>query len=297
MFFCLCCVMVAITNEGTAMHMRTARTNQITTDDGVIIGATVHGEGPPLVFLQGIAADGDLDWQQLVPYLSDAFTCHLPSMRGRGLSGDHPDLSIDRVCEDYVTYIDSLGEPTGVVGLSAGAGQALLAAARCDAVAAVAAYEPLISALMDEQEQAALGAALARTAQLAADEDLVAAMRAFAGYPLTDGDMVAAEDAGYFDTTGRYVPNLLAVFQQLVTYDGPMPDDPAVLGAISAPVMVLHGTQTKPIFRDSARFVAAHVPDAQVVEIPGAGHLGPLSHPETIAETLIEFFAPAQQPT
>jgi len=33
-----------------------------------------------------------------------------------------------------------------------------------------------------------------------------------------------------------------------------------------------------------------------VHEIPGAGHAAPLTHPEALAEALIEFFAPAQQP-
>ena len=39
--------------------MSNQRTHYVTTSDGVTIGATVHGEGPPLVFLQGIVGDGD----------------------------------------------------------------------------------------------------------------------------------------------------------------------------------------------------------------------------------------------
>jgi hypothetical protein len=42
-------------------HMSTQRTHHVTTTDGVIIGSTVHGQGP-LVFLQGSIGDGDLDW-------------------------------------------------------------------------------------------------------------------------------------------------------------------------------------------------------------------------------------------
>jgi pimeloyl-ACP methyl ester carboxylesterase len=34
-----------------------------------------------------------------------------------------------------------------------------------------------------------------------------------------------------------------------------------------------------------------------VHEIPGAGHAAPLTHPEALAEALIELFAPAQQRT
>ncbi|MEX2279068.1 MAG: alpha/beta hydrolase, partial [Acidimicrobiia bacterium] len=99
--------------------MSTQRTHYVTTTDGVTIGGTVHGEGPPLVFLQGSIGDGDLDWQAVVGHMTSRFTCHLPSMRGRGLSSDHPDLSFGRVVEDFLAYVDSIGEPTGLVGWSA----------------------------------------------------------------------------------------------------------------------------------------------------------------------------------
>ncbi|HKJ12485.1 MAG TPA: alpha/beta fold hydrolase [Ornithinimicrobium sp.] len=76
------------------------------------------------MFLQGVMGDGDLDWQALVPYLADRFTCHLPSMRGRCRSGDHPNVQIDRIGADYAPYVESLAEPVGLVGWSAGAGHA-----------------------------------------------------------------------------------------------------------------------------------------------------------------------------
>lgn len=50
---------------------------------------------------------------------------------------------------------------------------------------------------------------------------------------------------------------------------------PAVLGTISAPVLVLLGSDTKPFFTTCARHVVDHVPNARVREIPGAAHAGP----------------------
>ena len=79
-------------------------------------------------------------------------------------------------------------------------------------------------------------------------------------------------------------------------YEGPPPEDPAVLGGISAPVLVLLGTDTKPLAATSARHVADHVPNARLREIPGAGHAAPLTHPEALAEALTEFFSSAHQP-
>jgi pimeloyl-ACP methyl ester carboxylesterase len=108
---------------------------------------------------------------------------------------------------------------------------------------------------------------------------------------MSDEEIAAAEDAGYFEAAARYVPNLLEVFRQLREYDGPTADDPAVFGSISIPVLVLHGARTKPFWIRGARHVSEHVADARIQEIPGAGHLAPLTHPEVIADDLLEFFS------
>jgi pimeloyl-ACP methyl ester carboxylesterase len=275
--------------------MSDQRTHYVTTSDGVTIGGTVHGKGPALVLVQGGIGDGDLDWQALLPHLTDRFTCHLPSMRGRGPSGDHPDLSIRRQVDDVLAYIDSIGEPTGLSGWSSGANIALGAAAQSDAVTAVAPFEPGILSLMDTQEQAVVGGAIARTGELAAGGNLTAAVRAFAGFPFSDEEVAAAEDAGYFEAAGRYVTNLLNFLRQAMEHGDPAAD-PTVLGAISAPVMVLLGSDTKPYFTASARHVADHVPNARIRQISGVGHAAPLTHPEALAGALTEFFSPAQQP-
>jgi len=277
--------------------MSNQRTHYVTTTDGVTIGGTVHGQGPPLVFVQGIMGDGDIDWQALLPHLTGRFTCYLPSYRGRGLSGDHPDLSFGRMVDDVLAYVDSIEAPTGLVGWSAGSNLALAAAgAQPDAVDAVALVGPIMPWLMDEHEQAALGDAVARMGELAAEGRLTDAIRAFAAFPFNDKDIAVAEDTGYFEVAGRYAPNVLNVQQQAMQYKGPTPDDPAVLGAISAPVLVLLGSGTKPYDLAAARHIADQVPNARVHEIPGAGHAAPLTHPEALAEALIEFFAPAQKP-
>lgn len=275
--------------------MSNQRNHYVTTTDGVTLGGTVHGQGPPLVFLQGIIGDGDLDWGRVVGHLSGRFTCHLPSLRGRGLSGDHPDLRLGRIIDDVVTYVESIGEPTGLTGWSGGGSWALVAAAQSDLVSAVAPFEPGILSLMDEQDQAVLGDAVARTGELAAEGKLADAARAFAAFPFNDVEIAAMEDAGYFEAAGRYVPNLLKLLQKAMESEDPTAD-PDVLGAIQAPVVVLLGSDTKPIFTTSARYVTDHVPNARVHEIPGAAHAAPLTHPEALAEAFTEFFSHAQQP-
>lgn len=279
--------------------MSNQRTHYVTTTDGVNIGGTVHGHGPPLVFLHGMLGDGDLDWDRLVGHLTDLFTCHLPSQRGRGLSSDHPDLSYRRQVDDYLAYIDSIGEPTGLVGWSGGTWPALDAAAQSDAVAAVAPIEPESVGLAEEQEQAAFGRAVERAAGLAAAGDLTAAVRPLADFVFSDEEIAILDDAGYLEAAERYIPNLLNFLQQLMEYTehgGVTADDPAVLGEISVPVIVLQGSNTKALAATSARHVSNNVSDARIQEIAGAGHAAPLTHAKTLAQSLAEFFEPVQQP-
>jgi pimeloyl-ACP methyl ester carboxylesterase len=271
--------------------MSKQRTHYVTTSDCVTIGATVRGDGPPLVFLQGVIGDGDIDWGATAGHLTDRFTCHLPSLRGRRLSDDHPDLSTSRIVEDCLTYVESLGQPAGLVGWSGGGTWALAVAAQSDAVAAVAPFEPGMLSLADEGVQAVIGNAIARTGRLAAEGKLSAAARAFAGFPFHDEEIAVAEAAGYFEAAGRYVPNLLNVLKQAMTHERPITDDPAALGAIKAPVAVLVGSDTKPFFTISARYVVDHVAAARLHEIPGVGHAAPLTHPEALAKVLTDFFA------
>lgn len=158
-------------------------------------------------------------------------------------------------------------------------------------VNALAPIEPNTPRLMDEQEQAALGDAVARMRALTAEGRPADGARAFANFVLDDEELVVAEAAGYFEAAGHYVPDLLSFFQQLREYQGPTHEDPAVLGAISVPVLVLVGSNTKPFATAYARYVAGHVSNVRVKEIPGAGHGALLTHPKALAEALTGFFS------
>jgi len=275
------------------------RTHGVTTTDGVAIRGAVHGQGPHLVFSPGAFGDGDLDWQWLLPHLAGRFTCYLPSLRGRGLSDDHHDLSFGRRVEDILAYVGSIGGPTGLLGWSAGGAVALVAAAQTDAVTAVAIYEPVLDGLMDEQERAAIGRAVTRMGELVAAGDQPAAAGAFGDFVFNDDENAAVEAAGYFKATGRYAPNLLRTFQQAAEHAGdgaPAPQsasDPDVLGAISVPVLVLHGSASKPYWARFARHVADHVPNATLRQVPNAGHAAPLTDAEAVAEAITDFFTSA----
>jgi pimeloyl-ACP methyl ester carboxylesterase len=281
----------------TGREPRAVSTHDVTTTDGVVIRGTVHGQGPPLVFVHGSLGDGDLDWQALLPHLIGEFTCYLPSRRGRGLTADHTDHSLARSIDDIISYVDSIEGPTGLVGWSAGATLTLAAAAQLsDAANAVAVHEPPLGPLMDEQQRAARVSTVSRMAELVETSRLRDAARRWAEFVFHDEETAALEAAGYLEATGHYVPVLLNDIQQATQFGGPDPADPALLARISAPLLVLHGPATKPFFTAAAQHVAGHVPNARIQEISGAGHAAPLTHPEALAEALATFFSQAQEP-
>jgi len=271
------------------------RIYQATSPDGTEIAARVFGQGPALVLVHGPVHDGDIAWGALLPLLSDRFTCYLPSLRGRGLSGDNPDHSPARFQEDVNAFVDSIAEPVYLMGWSDGGSLALGAAAHRGAVAGVVAYEPSVYALMREDELARFSATVKGWSEAAADGRLMDAGHIFRRYVCT-GDEFAALDAGYLERQARLFPLLMREIQQSASYEGPQPTDPEVLAQIDAPVLVLLAQQSRldTWFTDSAQHVAEHVDDAHIRELLGVGHFAPLITPEPIANELIRFFASAQ---
>src|SRR5215211_1407321 len=124
------------------------RIHRAVSADGTEIAGRVQGQGPPLVLVHGAYGDGEIAWRSLLPYLTDRFTCYLPSTRGRGLSGDNTDHSPPRLVEDVTAFVDSLGERVCLVGWSGGGAWVLGAAANSGFVAAMTAYEPGVVSVM-----------------------------------------------------------------------------------------------------------------------------------------------------
>ena len=278
--------------------MADARIHRAVSADGAEIAGRVHGQGPPLVLVHGGPHDGDLAWGALMPHLTDRFTCYLPSIRGRGLSADNPDLSPPRLREDISAYVDSIGEPVFLVGWSS-IEWPLGAAAHSGSVAAVALYEPNIGSLMREDDLARMGAALQQGAAAAADGRLVDASRAFHRYVCTDDEIAAALETDYFDRCASLLPAVQQERQRNGSYEGPRATDPEVLGEVTMPVLLLRGEETRlsTFVTDSERYVAQHVADPHVREpLPGLGHFAPILAPEPIAKELIAFFESIRRP-
>ena len=272
--------------------MTEKRLHRAVSDDCTEIAGSVQGEGPPIVFVHGAMDDGTLQWEPVVPYLADRYTCHVVSVRNRGRSGHSEDLSPPRFIEDIAAYSSSVGKPVGLVGLSAGGTWVLGAASRLMVVSGVVAYEPVIFEMISEEVHNGLISVIRREGEEAKQGRLTAAVRIFAEFVGNDDEVNALETAGSFKTMESNVSADLMGTQQSSEYQGPSATDPSMLAKITAPVLLLQGGRSniRSWFQAGVRYVAEHVPQATVHEFPDLGHLAPMVSPEPVAEKIAGFF-------
>src|SRR5688572_243043 len=238
--------------------MNGERIHRATSADGTEIAGRVQGEGPPLVLVHGGIGDGEVAWEAVWPHLTDRFTCYLPSTRGRGLSADHPDHSPPRLEEDVTAFVDSIGEPGGLVGWSGSGAWVLGAAEHSASVAAVAAYEPGVISLMGDDDLGRTFGIMEQMGAAATDGRLVDALHVFAPWICHHEEIAALEQTDFFERWAGGVTAMLRFVQHDGSYQGPRSIDPEALARISAPVLLLLGRQTRlgTFFTDSAQYIA-----------------------------------------
>ncbi len=271
--------------------MKADRIHRAVSEDGVEIAGRVRGEGPPLVFVHGALDDGELDWGGLLPLLTDQFTCHVLSMRGRGLSGDGPDHSLERLARDVAAYVEQVGQPCGVVGLSGGGMHSLGAAARTGHISAVAAYEPIALEAIDRGAEARFNQVVDRMGDAVADDRPVDAARTFLEFVGNDSEFAVLNEPGALKIASRNLVIDLQEFNEAADGGERSPTAPSSLEGIAAPVLLMHGSRTAlDWFTQSVRYYAENIPGAETRELSGAGHLGPILVPERVARELLRFF-------
>lgn len=263
--------------------MRDERIHRALSRDGTEIVGRVHGQGPPVVLVHGGLGDGETNWISLLPHLTDEFTCYAMSTRGRGLSAEHPDHSVERLLEDITAFAESIGEPVGLVGWSSGAIMGLAVAGRTSAVSRVAAYEPPVSVALTPDNAPAEPSAVAAAVSQGRYAEAAQLFLAHSGL-FNEDEVAAVVSSGALDAA-----NLPLQMQELAEYEKALEE--SVLARIRVPVMLLRGACTAAWFRDSVDWVADHLKAAEVVQIPDAGHMGPTLAARPVAHHLRRFLA------
>ena len=225
--------------------------------------------------------------------LAPSFRVLAPDLYGSGRS---PDWSSTRKIQlnDEVRFLDpvieSAGSSVALVGHSYGAAVALLAAmAHPEKVRALALYEPTLFSLVDGEKPSPNDADGIRETVKDAIDFLDhgyadAAAEAFVDYWSGPGTWASMP-------TSRKGP-IVAAIPNVGRWGHALLEEPTPLSAFSAidiPVLLLVGSETRASARAVSRLLTATLPNVERVELPGVGHMGPVTHPEEVNQHIADF--------
>lgn len=264
------------------------------TADRTDIHYTDTGAGPVLVFTHSWGLNGG-QWDRVVERLAHkGFRCVSYDRRGHGNSGAHDgEWTVDLLADDLAALIEHLGlDRVTLVGHSLGCGEVVRylsrhGAGRVRRAMLVAPQLPMTVRTADNPDGIDEAAIEGMIAELERDvrQWCVAAAPPFfgAGNPV-DPEIV---DWTVDQIVAVPVPTLVATQRM-----GSNTDYRAELTELDLPVLLIQGDAdvSTPIAL-TGRPTAALVPDATLIEIPGAAHGLYVTHEDRIVEELEAFCA------
>lgn len=258
--------------EGAARH----------TVNGVELAVEIRGEGPAVLFIHGYPLDRTI-WADQLAHLQ-GWRRIAPDLRGFGDS-DAPDLgySMATWADDLVALLDQLGEEKVVLcGFSMGGYVAFEFLRRYrDRVSALVLVDTRAGADSDEGRRG-------RDQQVALAREHGAAAIAEAMVPKLLAEEASPEVRGAVDRIIRATP-VAGIAGALVAMRDRPDSRPLLATLTELPTLVVVGTDDQLTSPDEAEAMADAIPDAVLVEIPGAGHLSPMEQPEAVTMAMTRF--------
>ncbi|MFN2463918.1 MAG: alpha/beta fold hydrolase [Candidatus Dormibacteria bacterium] len=257
--------------------------------NGVELYYERSGEGEPLLLVHGLLFSGD-SWREQVSALAQDYNCITVDLRGQHRSETTPDLTgydLWNQVEDVHGLIEQLGvAPVHYVGLSMGGMIGMRLALRHpgdlrDMVLLDTAADG------EEPEKAERYAAMRhvmRKGELDAVLPALPPVFFSDDYVAQRGDLVE----GWFDSLRQGNADGFALASQAVDERDDITEQ---LGTITAPTLVLHGTEDVPIPVEKGEAIAAAIPGARLELIAGAGHQSNMDHPTEVTSLLREWLA------
>jgi len=250
------------------------------------------GSGPAIVCLHSNASSSG-QWRSLMEVLAPKYYVLAADSYGAGKS---PAWPIDRSIglRDEVALLEPVfaraGDRFTMIGHSYGAAIALIAAlARPARVRALALYEPTLFALLDAEREPPN------------DADGIRRVVADAGAALDANDTAKAAEhfIDYWTGEGAWrrspEPRKGPIASSMINVRGwgkALLEEPTRLAAFSGldvPVLYMVGKESPASSRGVARLLTRTLPHVEVVEFPGLGHMGPITHPQVVNESISRF--------
>ncbi len=250
------------------------------------------GTGPGVVCLHANASTSG-QWQALLATLAPRYHVLAPDSLGAGRS---PAWPADRrvALRDEVTLLEPVfaraGAPHVLVAHSYGAAIALVAAlTHPGRVRALAVYEPTLFALLDAE------------APPPNDADGIRHTVAAAIAALTAGDGAGAAErfVDYWGGAGTWAATpearrgaIAAAVRNVAGWADALLGEPTPLAAFAelrVPVLYMRGAESPASSRGVGRLLTRVLPQVEVVEFAGLGHMGPITHPERVNAAIERF--------
>lgn len=251
--------------------------------DETSLAVWVDGDGPPLVMVHGSIAD-HTTFDPFVDVLRHGLTTFSMDRRGFGASGDGAAYSIERDFEDVAAVVDAVaartGSPVALWGHSYGANCAMGGAARTNNVHHLVLYEPSlgltyppgsIEAIEDAVAAGDMDAAIVAVLVgiLEMTEDEIDVMRSTPLWPVR---LAAAPT----------VPRECRVENDWVY-------QPGQFDGITAPTLLLAGSESPPVVNEATHRATAAISDAQIRVLEGHGHFAHKTDPAMVTAVIRQF--------
>jgi len=255
----------------------------VTSSDGVRIACEVSGEGPPVVFVHG-AGSARWSFELVRPLLERSFTVIAIDRRGRGDSSDGDGYRVESEFEDVAAVMRDAGDGALLVGHSYGALIAAGAAQLVDGLPRLVLYEPPMGGVLADDPTIDRWEALIRDGK----RDLM--VREFflhvGGYSDEEIDELARSPV--WERRKEVSPTAPRELRAELAFRL----DPAALGTIGAPTLMLLGSESPDWARRSTEAYSQVIPSTEVRILEGFGHGATTSAPELLAAEIERFFEP-----
>ena len=229
-------------------------------------------------------------WRRLGEQLAPRHRVIAPDLIGYGTAERWPagePFHFEKDVAALAALAALLGEPMHVVGHSYGGLLALqLALARPDLVRRIAVYEPVTFGLLDEPEDAPAREAIDEIGEYRPDAAWLDEvwLERFADWWQGPGAWRALPE----ETRRAFREVAWKMSQEVATLSADRTSRERY-ATITAPTLVLAGERTQPAELHVVRKLARMLPRAELQLVPGAGHMGPVTHAAAVNAAIAAF--------
>lgn len=247
------------------------------------------GAGAGVVCIHSSASSSG-QWRPLMDQLADRFRVLAPDLYGSGKSPAWPDgraLSLADEVALLEPVFASAGDRFHLVGHSYGGAVALKAAlVQPERIESLVLIEPVLFAFLvaeDPDQPAAREIAAVRDETTAAVErgDAEGAAERFVEYWNGPGAW-AATPATRRGAIAKAVTHVVAEWQAIFTEPTPL----AALARLDVETTLIVGSRSPDSSKGVVRLLARTLPRLTLVELPGVGHMSPLTHPDRVGAAI-----------